>query len=85
MDNDLVDERELHEIIEYVLDHYPLAAPDQQKAAGIARQVLAQGVSSLSTAQEHLFNRVLIPLLKQRQTQLDAERATYLMSKDSPP
>lgn len=85
MDNDFADEQELHEIIEYVLEHYPLSTAEQQSAAGIAKQLLARSLSSLSDKQLSLFNRVFGPLLRDRQAQLDAERRAYLMSKDSPP
>ncbi len=85
MNNDLADELELHEMIEYVLEHYPLPTAEQQRAAGIAKQLLARGLSSLSDKQSRLFNRVFWPLLRDRQAQLDTERRAYLMSKDSPP
>ena len=83
--DDLSDEMELHALIEYVLENYPLSSSSQQKAAGIAKQVMDKGLSSLSEKQRWLFDTEFGPLLCKRQDQLDAEYRAYLLSRDNPP
>lgn len=83
--DDLSDEAELHELIEYVLNNHPLSTPTEAMAAGVARQVLQQGLASLSEKQRGLFNGVLAPYLRTRQKQLEAEHQAYLLSRDTPP
>lgn len=83
--DDLSDEAELHELIDYVLSNYPLSAPKEAKAAGVAKQVLQQGLSSLTKKQRELFDGVLGPYLSGRKKQLEAEHRAYLLSRDTPP
>ena len=83
--DDLSDDAELHELIEYVLCNHALSAPEQVKAAGVAKQVLQQGLSSLSEKQLGLFNGVLGPYLRNRQSQLAAEHRARLLNRDTPP
>lgn len=65
---------ELQELVEELIDEGEL--DPKSDAAGVARQAIAQGRSSLSPAQRTVFAKQLVPLLRARVLRRHQESGT---------